>query len=157
MRYNIVYTFILYALLSLNIAYAEQITDVSGIYQSTDGSGNYVTINKKDNSYVIINITKEMDLLRQLFFVIEDEENILNPPIEEFAFFLPRGDDVNITLENPMAVDLIVDFPNRIAQSNEVRTVYIKLTRDKNDDLILDFIASSYTLVGTTKSYKRIF
>ncbi len=69
MRRYILFIFILYALLSLNIVYAEQYVVIRGIYQSTDGSGNFVTINYNiNNEYIITNVTKEMDLLRQLFF-----------------------------------------------------------------------------------------
>ncbi len=88
------------------------------------------------------------------FFITDDELNTLNPPIEEFAFSLSSS---NIKLGSPMGVGLIVEYPNRIAQSNEARFVDVVFTRDNEGNLILSFMADYLALWPTTKSYRKVF
>lgn len=101
-------------------ANAAQVIDLEGIYQSTKGDNNFLTINRKNGQYVLVNISKDLDLLYKLGLITGQEiyQSPVNPPVEEFAFLFeieeselafPQG----FHLKWGFIPDIIIPFPNR--------------------------------------------
>ncbi len=145
------------------IVYSASFVDITGIYQSTDGSSNYLTVNRNGDTYVIINITKEIDLLSQLLLINEDEINLL-PSIEEFTFisFITLSDDKftfsSLDDELRFPLDLIIPFPDRTTQKTvNNNSIHINVIKRMDEPISLLFYTDGLFLMPTSKRYEKIF
>ena len=101
-------------------AYADQAIDISGIYQSVNGDKNYLSINRNNDQYVLINISKELGLLYKLGLITEEELNhsSVRPLVEEFAFSFQIDNSELLIPEFTLVTlgiipDIIIPFPYR--------------------------------------------
>lgn len=101
-------------------ANATQSVDIEGIYMATDGSNNFLTINRNSDLYVLVNISRELGLLHKLGLITDQEfyEESVNPPVEEFAFmFKVENSELSFPqgfhLKWGFIPDIIVPFPSR--------------------------------------------
>ena len=101
-------------------AYADQAIDITGIYQSVNGGKNYLSINRNNDQYVLINISKELGLLYKLGLITEEELNhsSVRPLVEEFAFSFQIDNSELLIPEVTLVTlefipDIIIPFPYR--------------------------------------------
>jgi hypothetical protein len=158
MRHSILTVFFFCSLLSFNNVYSVglvNINNIAGIYQNRDGSSDYLTINRKDNNFIIVNITKEMSLLNKLELIDADEINTLTPPIEEFAFsfFILESDTGYM-----FPLDLVIPFPNRTTRTTSLQyPIIINFSLDDTNNFVLGFYTDGGILFYLNVSYKKIF
>jgi len=149
--------FFLCSTLSFNSSHAEQSIDVRGIYQSADGSKNYVTINRQGNKYILINITRETDLLNKLLILNDDEVETLSPTIEEFAFSFSTPES-GVELGDPISLKLIIPFPGRTTElTDPIRFFSVVFGMDDMNGFSLHFFTDGAFINPTGKLYKKIF
>ncbi len=113
---------------SLSASAADQDIDITGIYQSLSDDKDYLTINRNNDQYVLVNISRNLNLLYKLDLITEHEfkYSSINPPVEEFAFTFQLDSNVlklpvgsRISLE--FIPDIITPFPDRSTSITTLR------------------------------------
>lgn len=111
-------------LLAINVfsvpASADQTIDITGIYQSISDDKDYLTINRSDDQYILVNISRNLNLLYKLELITEQEfkQPIIKPAVEEFAFTFQLDSNnlklpVGISNSFRFIPDIIIPFPDR--------------------------------------------